>query len=206
MLLITCPLLKEGVALAQKEAGVFLLTLCLPALVHEQPSALPQALDALLAGREATGPLLLAGGWCGNSLAGYRPPLPLVVPKASDCLELLLFPEKKEKGVYYLSDAWLESDNSLLRQYQRACVKYGEKEASLLYRRIFAGYHSLCVLENPVLPPQRLEEALFLAQALRLELKRASASTLLLQKMLLGDWDEHFLILPAHEPAPAFSP
>lgn len=205
MLLITCPLLKEEASLAQKESGVFPPMLFLPENVHEQPSSLPQALETLLAGREISGPLLLAGGWCGHSLAGYSPPLPLVAPKASDCLELLLFPQKKEAGVYYLTDAMLQSENSLPRQYQRAREKHGGQAADLIYGRVFAGYHALCLLENPARPFRGdRDDLLFLARLFRLELKKAPASSVLLQKMLRGEWDEHFLAFPANEPIAAF--
>ncbi|MCL2817212.1 MAG: DUF1638 domain-containing protein [Clostridiales bacterium] len=205
MLLITCPLLKEEVLLAQRECAVFPPTLFLPESVHERPSSLPQTLEALTAGGEVSGPLLLAGGWCGHGLAGYRPPLPLVVPKASDCLELLLFPQKKEKGVYYLTGAWLQSEKTLPRQYQQACAKHGEQAAARIFGRVFAGYHTLCLLENPVRPCGNDPEDLrLLARLFRLELKKAPSGGILLQKLLRGEWEEHFHVFPAGEPVAAF--
>ncbi|MCL2677513.1 MAG: DUF1638 domain-containing protein [Clostridiales bacterium] len=205
MLFVTCALLKEEAALAQEACGIFPPTLFLPEETHGQPSSLPRALEALLSGGEFSGPLLLAGGWCGHGLAGYRPPFQLVAPRASDCPELLLFPEKKEPGVYYLSESWLNSENSLPRQFQAACEKHGREKALRIYDRLFAGYHALCLLENPARAPLAAREAaLSLARLLRLELKTAPAGAVLLQKMLRGEWEGHFHVFPANEPVPAF--
>ena len=101
--------------------------------------------------------LLLGYGLCNNSLVGVRAgPIPLVIPRAHDCITLLLGSKERyaeafaaHPGTYWYSSGWLECrqksgepveprPNSGLgptykrAEYQELVAKYGEDNAKYL--------------------------------------------------------------------------
>jgi hypothetical protein len=88
--------------------------------LHEQPDRLREELQRALdtvadsAGRPYDA-LLLGYGLCSNGTAGLRCRLPLVIPRAHDCITLLLGSKEAYKeyfdshqGVYWYSAGWIE--------------------------------------------------------------------------------------------------
>jgi hypothetical protein len=87
---------------------------------------------------------LLGYGLCSNGVVGLTAPIPLVIPRAHDCITLLLGSKERYKeyfdshrGVYWYSPGWIESGKQpsreryerLLEGYER---KYGRDNAQYL--------------------------------------------------------------------------
>jgi hypothetical protein len=88
--------------------------------------------------------VLLGYGLCSNGIDGLVAKIPLIVPRAHDCLTLLLGSMEKYKnyfdshrGVYWYSAGWIEHGNQpgkeryekLIAEYRQ---KYGEENAQYL--------------------------------------------------------------------------
>lgn len=113
--------------------------------------------------------VLLGYGLCGNGLAGLRArTLPLVLPRAHDCIALLFGSRQKYQdyfnaspGVYFRSTGWLERGESLeqLTQQQigvgstlaELTEKYGEDNGQYLFEELYRyqkAYSQLTYIET----------------------------------------------------------
>lgn len=190
-------------------------------------AALQAALDAVDASRyDAIG---LAYGLCNNGIVGLRAPLPLVIPRAHDCITLLLGSKEryaevfeKNPGTIYESSGWLEAiryrkknpRTSPLRYdpviYQEYVEKYGPENADYLMETLegLAHYSRLAFIHTPVGElPHLVELAREQARERGWQFEEMEGKLRLLQAMMDGPpWDEkEFLVLPpGHSPAPSY--
>ncbi len=78
---------------------------------------------------------LLGYGLCRNGIIGLSAKIPVVVPRAHDCITLLLGSKEKyqqyfnsHRGVYWYSAGWIESGNQPgKKRYERTLKEYEEK-------------------------------------------------------------------------------
>lgn len=113
--------------------------------------------------------LLLAYGLCNNGIKHLHAPVPIVVPRAHDCITLFMGSKEKYKeyfdsnpGVYYKTTGWiergslsLENNHSTLTQigistYQQYVEQYGEENAKYLMETLgggLANYEKLAYID-----------------------------------------------------------
>jgi hypothetical protein len=121
----------------------------MPQGLHEQPDELRREVqNALQRTCDVQGRLydatLLGYGLCSNGIVGLSAKIPVVVPRAHDCITLLLGSKEKyqqyfetHRGIYWYSPGWIESGKQpgrehyekLLREY---IEKYGQDNAAYL--------------------------------------------------------------------------
>jgi hypothetical protein len=147
--LIACKVLqREAYFCAARSKNVIDVVL-MPQGLHNEPDKLRSEVQEALArtqdiqGRpyDAT---LLGYGLCSNGVAGLSCAIPLVIPRAHDCLTVLLGSKERyqeyfdsHRGVYWYSPGWIESGKQpgreryevLLDEYTR---KYGADNAQYL--------------------------------------------------------------------------
>lgn len=162
--------------------------------------------------------IVLGYGLCGNGLAGLETrDLKLVVPRAHDCITLLLGSRAAygqhftaHPGTYYRSVGWNERGEAIQQQLMgmsphRATLeslieRYGESNGQYLfeeYRRYEEAYSRLAYIENGLEP-----DASFIACA-RAEAREKNWSfeivkgeLTIFRRLLAGEWNEDFLIVP----------
>ena len=102
--------------------------------------------------------ILLGYGLCNNGTRDLHAPIPLVIPKAHDCITLLLGSKEntraffdKNPGTYYLSPGWIErntdkyeGEQSIPQQlgiasYEEYVAKYGEEDAQYIMETLGGG-------------------------------------------------------------------
>ena len=95
--------------------------------------------------------ILLAYGLCNNGVCGLFAKIPIVIPRAHDCITLLLGSKERYKeyfsanpGTYYKSSGWIEREANFLPQsgsvmdelgiksYEEYVEEYGEENAQYL--------------------------------------------------------------------------
>jgi hypothetical protein len=165
--------------------------------------------------------ILLGYGLCNNGTRGLRAGLPLVVPRAHDCITLLLGSKDKyavyfqeHPGTYYQSPGWMErgthaNDNpdsvtsqlGMNRTYDEYVAKYGEDNARYLMETLgnwVRNYTRMAYIDTGVgdWTDYKQETA---ADAARRgwEYEEIQGSTALLMQLLDGPWEEDkFLTIP----------
>jgi len=147
--LITCKVLqREAYFCAARSKNVVDIVL-MPQGLHNEPDRLRREVQKAL---ERTRDIqdrpydasLLGYGLCSNGVVGLGAEIPIVVPRAHDCITLLLGSKDRyqeyfdsHRGVYWYSPGWIESGRQpsrerydlLLREYVR---KYGADNAQYL--------------------------------------------------------------------------
>jgi hypothetical protein len=122
--------------------------------LHRIPAKLTWTVQDLIDQIETPSLIVLGYGLCGNGLKGIKSgPHTLVVPKADDCIAILLgsysrYIEEfnKEPGTYYLTKGWLESGSDPLKEYHEIKEKYGPEEAEWLMDQQYQHYKRLVLI------------------------------------------------------------
>ncbi len=165
--------------------------------------------------------ILLGYGLCNNGIRGLRARLPMVVPRAHDCITLLLGSKEKyyqyfdkDSGTFFKSPGWVERDLDpgdlpqsipsqlgMGRNFQEYQEKYGLENAEYLMEALgdwFKNYRKLAYIDTGIGDFQHYKE-LTKDQAVEKgwEYEELKGSVSLIQKLMDGPWDEKdFLRIP----------
>ena len=205
--IIACHTLKDELNSAIQEADCPFPVLWIESGLHLYTDTLNKRLQQELARITNVDRILLAFGYCGNSLLGLTSPhAQLVFPCVDDCISLLLGSQharkkiSEEMGTYYLTKGWLEFESNIWQEYQYAVKRYGEEKAERLFRQILNHYHRLAVIDTGAYEvADFLELTEKIAATLKLSHQIIPGSTSYLKKLLTGPWDDEFVIVPPGE-------
>lgn len=189
------------------------------AALHNFPGTLRPALqaeiDRIEDEEESTCEAILLGyGLCSMGVVGLRTKkLPLVVPRAHDCITLLLGAQKTYRdlfeahngGVYWYSSGWIEQFKIPGKQYDEQAkyteyvMKYGEENAEYLIEmeKGWTQHYDLAALiEWPGLENEKWDEMTRkIAADQNLDYERIEGKDTMLRKMVYGEWDKDFVVV-----------
>ncbi|MEW5784078.1 MAG: DUF1638 domain-containing protein [Bacillota bacterium] len=176
--------------------------------LHNNPDRLKKQLQADIRRIDNADYILLLFGYCGNSILDLvSENSSLVIPKADDCISLLLGGNKPRNSLnakamaYFLTNGWLQHENNLWSEYQYCLKKYGIERTRKLYQMMLGNYHSLNVINTGA---YNLEELLPVTKQIAAELGLThtvvEGSLGLIEKALRGQWDDEFAIIEPGRP------
>jgi hypothetical protein len=157
--------------------------------------------------------ILLGYGLCGNGILGLVPKIQLIVPRAHDCITLLLGSRQvyqqyidSHRGVYWYSDGWIctssmpgkERYEAILAEYTQ---KFGTDNAEYLLQteqNWMKEYRWAVYIDwNLAEANQQKDYTRHCAEYLKWQYECLPGSPDLLQRLADGLWnDEDFLIIP----------
>ena len=203
---ISCRTVEDEVNAAAKRVGLDAPIVWLESGLHNTPKILcerlQEELDKLSADR-----VLLAMGFCGNSLAGLvTGDYELIIPRVDDCISLLLggverrVEVSRELAAYFFTEGWMRGERNIWNEYLYTVEKYGEDMADTIMEMMYSHYRTLAMLECGIGDLDALSEQIRpLAEALGLERTRVPATLGFIEQLFTGPWDEEqFLIVPPH--------
>jgi len=199
--LIACSSLRDPLAAAQRAMGTRLPVLWLDERLHRDPrlmrEAILQTLETLPAQADT---LLVCMGFCGGSWAEIKAPRRLVMPRADDCVSILLHTSErsgynlKEPGHLYVKGPDPQRA-SFAGIFARMTAGAPPEQRRIWHERWKASYCSVDIIDTGLYDCRsKAYRRPVLADAAFLEAETATVpgSTKLLEALVSGQWDERF--------------
>ena len=165
--------------------------------------------------------ILLAYGLCNNGIRNLHAPIPMVVPRAHDCITLLMGSKEKyadyfakNPGAFYHSSGWLErsaharkEDGSVMHQlgiaksYEEYAEEFGEENAEYLmsmFGNWLVNYNKVTFINNGIGDvANNIEKSQAYARENNWEYEEVEGNISLIERLVDGDWDDSdFLVIP----------
>ncbi|MBK5243478.1 MAG: DUF1638 domain-containing protein [Eubacteriaceae bacterium] len=206
-LLIVCETIRNEVELALKNQAVEIETLWMPNTLHDSPERLRDALQIEInKAEEEYDELLFAYGNCGNGLLGLKSTkATMIIPKYGDCIDIVLSEtanlERIRTTTYFLTEGWLKGEKTLDIEYERNLKKYGERRAKMIMNMMFKHYKNLMLIDTGAFDvKETLPRVNDIGKLIGLEVIVRQGSISPLKKLVSGQWDEKFCVIPPGRP------
>lgn len=171
--------------------------------LHDKPELLKLALQKELDSLTNIDQVLLAMGYCGNSIVGIKSSdFRIVIPRVDDCLTLFLGSQKKrqeimnEAATYFFTKGWLDSDRNISAEYKALLKKYGKEKTEIVFEAMFEHYKRLGLIDTGLfeLEPQiyKIDK---IAKLLKIDFEIISGTKKLIVKLFSGPYDNDFVII-----------
>lgn len=176
--------------------------------LHNEPKRLHQVLQETLNRISNVDQVLLVMGYCGNAVLDLKPRgFRLIVPKADDCITMLLGSQEKrkiaqeEKYTYFFSKGWLDHfddiESTIMQDLERMIQKYGKARAMRIFRSMFAHYQRIGVIDTGTFNlDEMMEKAKKQAELMQLVCEVIPGTISFLEAFLTGPWEtDQFIII-----------
>lgn len=207
IIIVGCQTLQNELERAMEITGCNYEVRWVESGLHNYPQKLNHVLQEILNDCNDASVVLMAMGYCGNSVAGLTSgDFTLILPRVDDCITLLLGSQHNRitasggMDTYFLTDGWLKGERNILREYEYAIEKYGEKRGNRIFRAMIGHYKTLALLDTGCFSMDHAgRESKKIAHTLNLQYKEIPGTLELLKQLLRQEWDEErFLIIPPH--------
>ncbi len=207
-IIVACNTLADEVNLALKSTGTTHPVYWIDSKLHVKPEQLKEQIQAAIDRISNVTTIILAFGFCGNGLAGIRSKSArLILPRAEDCISLLLGSQElrsalsKEAPRYFFTRGWIESEHNLAGEFEYCVKKFGYKRGLRIMRTMLKHYRYLTLIDTQAydvtLYKTRIDR---LAGELGIGSETVKGSQRFFEKLLLGPWDEEFIVTDPGEP------
>ena len=203
--IVCCDSLLSHLEAAQVKMGTKYPIYTLDRALHSQPHNMRQRLmDMLNALPESITTVLIAMGYCGGSLDNICARQRLVIPNLDDCITMLLTKTDaqegnlKQRGHMYFRDSECGGVN-VQRMLDNLRREYGMERGTGIFGMWFADYTHADIIDTGVFDcyeESYVESIQKQADLIRCQLDYVEGSNHILEKLVSGQWDEQFLIVP----------
>lgn len=211
-IVISCAMLMDELKSVYRKTNSKLPVIWIQRGMHNSPENLKQTLQRLINENQDKKAILLTFGLCGNSTSGIvSDNTKLVIPRFHDCIHQLLldnyggrddFPNKDRVtvGHYYLTRGWILDREGIYQQAQFILKKYGENMGEEMLKDLYGGYSGIDVIDTGAYPLKTVSEyAKKCGELLKKDVKIIPGSTVILEKLITGNWDKDFIVLQPRE-------
>jgi len=203
--IFACNTIRDEVLLAEQHVKSGHEIFWLESNLHNFPDKLRAGMQAQLDILDGYDRVLMAFGFCGNSVLGLKTrSFELVLPRVDDCITLMIGSLDKRaelaNGLHsiYLTKGWLDHESNIWREYEYTVKKYGEEAAKYVIDVMYGNYDTLSIVDTGAYDIGTIfEQAKRIADKFVLQEKVIEGTTSFIEQLLTGPWDfPRFLIIP----------
>ena len=206
VLLIACEMLRDELQLAMERTQITPEIIWMEKGLHDMPERLRSALQETIDTASKTYSRILLGmAYCGGAIDGIcSREAELVIPRFDDCIRMLLSTKpgttEADCRCMYFTRQWMISDRYIVREFENYCRTYGERRGKKIMQAMIGNYRELRLLDSGAYDVPQYK-AMLAADAATLGLRHGvqTGSIRVLEKLLLQQLDDEFLILPPGE-------
>jgi hypothetical protein len=206
-IILACQTIKDEMEQAVKVTGISYPVILIESGLHNYPDKLRVRIQEEINRISNVSTIILGFGFCGTSLLGIKSEVArLIIPRVEDCVPLLLGSVEKRKelsrevGTYYLTKGWIEYESSLWKEYHHCLKKYGPEKTARIMKIMLNHYKRLVIINTGAYDLSKYKkETEEFSEAFGLQHLVVEGSLRYFQKLLIGPWDEEFLILQPGE-------
>lgn len=187
---ICCRMLENELKKIYKEENITAPIFWLDAGLHNAPEELHTELQILLDSlSDDITRVILLYSLCGQAVLGLKTrDFELIMPRTDDCIALLLNGNAnkiKNNGTFFLTDRWIEDEKSVMNEYKYALEKYGPNRCEKIFKRQFAHYSVLGLLDTGCYDVNALmERTASISNTLELKQKIIHTDCAMLRKLI----------------------
>ncbi len=200
--LIACAMLEDEIRHAAYKTDTDIETVWIDKGLHEYPDKLRNELQKRIDENQDKDVILLAFCLCGNAVLGLKSErAALIIPRFDDCIHMLMAHECGQKpeietGVLYYTRGWLESERSMLRDYESYIEKYGRKKADFIIKTMLSGYRALRLVDTGAYDAAGcLEMAKDVAEKLGLAFQAGKGTNRIIEGLMKGEYSREYVVL-----------
>jgi hypothetical protein len=201
--LIACSMLEDEIRHSLCANGIDMPVVWADRGLHECPDKLRAEIQGKINEHARCQDVLLAFCQCGNGTVGLRSGTSrLVIPKFDDCIRMLLSntagaPPQVDVGCLYYTKGWMSCDSSILKQLQSYYERYGEKKARQIIGLMYKNYHGVRLIDTGAYNVgDYMGSARQAADILKMNAGVCRGTTRVIDKLLRGEWDDEFCVIP----------
>lgn len=201
--ILSCRTLEDELNAALIKSGMDYPVVWLESGLHNVPKKLTRRIQEELDKIEADR-VLLAMGFCGNAMAGIHGNFEMILPRADDCISLLLGSVERrmdvgrELSAYFFTEGWMRGERNIIVEYEHTLEKYGEELTESIMEMMYSHYRTLAILNCGVGDvPSLFERTEEISQKLSLEQKELAGTLDWLVELFQGPWPEEKYITVA---------
>lgn len=187
--------------------------------LHKHPMSLKDTLMSIIAEHQDQDDILLTYGLCGNGTIGIKSEhTRLVIPRFHDCIHQLIqsvdnytthnaelwkignseinVQKQTKAGHLYLTRSWTLDQEAICQQSRAIMKTYGKYQGQEILDEMYGDYTDIDVIDTDSYDvPAVLQYAQDAAKMHNLDVNQIKGSTLILEKLLRGEWDSDFIVL-----------
>lgn len=199
---IGCRTIEKELTAAMEQTRLTYPIYWLEAGLHNVPQQLHQALQEQIDRCGDRERVLLAMGFCGNSVAGLRARgAELILPLADDCISLLCGSQEERlryPETYFFTEGWLRGERTIWREYEYTLEKYGPQRGRRIFQAMLRNYRYCALLDTGCFDREAAgREVRRIAGELGLDYQVIPGTVSYLCQLLTGPWPaDRFLTVP----------
>lgn len=202
--IVTCEALEQEIrALLPDEEASRLVVLDMGH--HKKPERLHCCIQEIIDREDDVEAVVVLYGYCGGTLNLTPRRVPVVVPKANDCFDLMLGPKARlamfaeEPGTYFFSEGWARKDGTPEEKLQGLRQRYVQEED--LIGSVYSGYRRMCFIRTGRETESSIVRVKRGCTALNWAYDERQADLIMIKKAVARTWDDDFIMhSPGQEP------
>ncbi|MEW6738820.1 MAG: DUF1638 domain-containing protein [Nitrospirota bacterium] len=167
---------------------------------HKMPFVLQQRIQAIIDNASDVDAILLLYGYCGGTLKLDTADLPVVMPKAHDCFDMMLGSNERfslfsdEPGTYFLSEGWVRRDGTPFEKVRGARKRLKDDDDKII-EEMYSGYKRLLFVRTGIETEESILRARRAATEMGWQFEEKIADLPIMKKLFSEEWDSDFIVM-----------